>query len=410
MGGWKNRTALGRRFSESSGGCWPMSLPMSSWWQRRSVARIVGHAGLIGGSVGLLGCLPAPSFELPGPDGYDPFETDAQPFDPSVTAGATEGGGSQSGSAEDSGTEDGTDDDDGVEVDSGVDPDPTSGEASDGPTTGPTETETETESGGGEETGGVETGDPVDPGPSFPPSPPFGDDASETGLVGTWTASWSPQGVPDVSLQVSASGAFQWVETSADCSQSMLASGQLWVEDDMLTMHVETWDKRDPWPMENVVGEPLARPFRLRLGFATAADVLGISGPEALTELQPWQGRVYSREAAGIGPLGSWSSSAELWALREGYDEPQLVVQESYALEADFGAVATVSTTTTWLHEVVPAGEPPIVTTGGWFNQTPGQLVGMAWISGITYLYDELRLAAFAEDRTLRRNLTSDCG
>ncbi len=331
------------------------------------------------------GCIEAPSFEFPSATSFDPFETDGAPYDPTIDPDEVPDGDDAGGEGDGSGEDDGS--------------------TGDATTSGGDATTEGSDLTTGE---GGETGGPTEPDP-FPPSEPFGDDADELSLVGTWTVAWNPDNTPSWTLQISESGAFLWSEVGPGCAQQVAASGRLWTEDDVLVMHVETWDKRDPWPMEAVVGEPLARPFQMRMNYASALDGLGITGPATLVDLFPWEGRVYTRDVPGIGPAGSWTAFAELWAVRDGDVEATPIVRDTFTLDAGAGAQATMRSVRSWTFNDPPIEEAPVVATGSWYNQTPGQPLGMSWVAGVTHLYDEQRLAAFADDRVLYKGPATSC-
>lgn len=349
----------------------------------------------------LAGCIPTPGFELPSATSDDPFETDG-PYEPEVP----------------------DDDADGSEESSGGDPGGTSGgiddpsgpwDPSDGTTGGGGETTGDDPSGGPSGTSGGETtgGDPGtttdgDPEPAFPPAEPFGDDAAESGLAGTWTVAWNPDGTPHWTLDIAADGSFTWFEAAASCNATAAASGVLWVEENRLVMHLETWDKRDPWPVESVVGAPLQTPFRLHLDYAMAMGMLSISGPWELTAMLGWEGRVYQRES-GSGPAGTFTTQAALEAILPGEDSPRIVARDTYSMETAGGAQAFETTQRTWLHGDAPVEQPEVVENATWYNLTPGQPQGMISIGGIQHIYDAGRLVAFDETRIFSEEAPAEC-
>ena len=248
----------------------------------------------------LVGCIPTPGFELPSATSDDPFETDG-PFEPDVPEDDADGSG-ESSQGDPGGTSGGVDDPSGPW-------DPSDGTTSGGNdvTTGGDPSGDPSGTGSGETTGGEPgTTTDDDPEPAFPPAEPFGDDAAESGLAGTWTVAWNPDGTPHWTLDIAADGSFTWFEAAASCNATAAASGVLWVEGNQLVLHLDTWDKRDPWPVESVIGAPLQTPFRLHLDYAMAMGMLSISGPWALTAMLGWEGRVYQRES-GSGPAGTWT-------------------------------------------------------------------------------------------------------
>ncbi len=242
----------------------------------------------------------------------------------------------------------------------------------------------------------------------FPAPPAFGDDAEETALVGVWTVAWNPDGTPHWSLDIGADGSFLWTEVGPGCRDQASAEGNLWLEEGRMVLHVEAWDKRDPWPVQSVVGEPLGVPFRLHLSYATALGMLSVSGPWELTALLGWEGRVYQR-APAFGPAGTWTGSAALEGVLAGEHAPRMIVRDDYTMETAGGAQMTQTTVRTWMHGDAPLEQPPLVETGTWFNQTPGQPAGMIWIAGTTHLYDDQHLVAFDEDRVFYEEAAAGC-
>lgn len=344
----------------------------------------------------LVGCIPTPGFELPSATSDDPFETDG-PYDPTVVPGDGTGG-------------------------QGTDPETSSGAGTDDPSgpwdpSDPTSAGTTTAStGGGEASGsggadtdgesGATTGAPLED--AFPPPGVFGDDSDEAGLVGTWTVSWNPDGTPHWSLAIAEDGSFSWSEAAASCSAVEDASGVLWVEGNELVMHVEAWDKREPWPVESVVGEPLVPPFRLHLSYAMAGGMLSVTGPWELTAMLGWEGRVFRRDA-GFGPAGTWHSTAWLEAVLEGDSEPRVIARDVYTMETAGGAQAHETTQRTWSYGDAPVEQPPSTETNTWYNLTPGQPQGMISIGGITHLYDDTRLVAYDETRVFSEEPPAGC-
>lgn len=348
------------------------------------------------------GCIPAPSFELPSVTTDDPFETDG-PYDPTVVPSEDDdaGSGSETGGS-------GKTDTTGGEDPSGPwDPsDPVTSGGVSTATSGGSETDgSSTDESGGDTDGSATTDAPQ---AAFPPPQTFGDDAAEAAMIGTWTVDWNPDGTPHWSLEVAGDGSFIWTEVAAACNDTASATGVLWVEGGTLVMHVETWDKRDPWPVQSVVGEPLALPFRLHLGYAMALGMLSMNGPWELTSMLGWEGRVYTRDAAS-GPAGIWTGFAALEAILAGATEPSMIVRDTYTMETGAGAQSTSSTQRTWLHADAPIEQPAVVETGTWYNQTPGQPQGMIWVAGVTHLYDDVRLVGFEESRVFYEESPAAC-
>ena len=279
----------------------------------------------------------------------------------------------------------------------------------------PTDTDATTDSGEPATTGvdptiAEGTGDSGDTGidDAFPAPEPFGDDVRELDLVGSWTVPWDPTGVADVMITIAADGAFTWIETEADCSAAGSASGQLWVEGSQLVMHLDAWDKKDPWDVEAALGEPLAVPFRMRLGYAPMGGYLGISARKRFTDVMSWRGVGYVRLDAGSGPQGAWVGEAELWAIPAGASEPQLLVRDRYSATLVSGGAASVDHAWTWWWpeqglEEIEDGE------GEWIDETPGNVAGAVTIDGDMLAYDATHLMSFTSDRAFKLGVVSDC-
>jgi hypothetical protein len=340
-------------------------------------ALVVGLA-----SVGAIACLPTPSASGLG-------ETDSGlPFDPTEAyiPGETDTDG-WSWTGTDAGT---------------------AGAATDGPMM----PGTTTGDGGTDDPGETDTDGETDPGPtgSFPPAEPFGDSLPETDLVGVWGSPWDTAGVDDITLTVTADGAFVWRETSADCSVDLQATGALWVEGTQLVFHVQTWDKRMPWNTQAEIGLTVAPPFRLRLGYSPMGGFLGLAGPRRLTEVHDWTGRSYDRIDAGTGPQGRWIGESELWALVAGETEPQLVVRERFSADLPGDAGATLTRERSWWWPGPDAAnDEPQVGIGGWADQTPGNVAGAATVVGVTHAYDAVHMFSFLPDESLKLGVASDC-
>jgi hypothetical protein len=245
-------------------------------------------------------------------------------------------------------------------------------------------------------------------GGSFPPAEPFGDDVRELDLVGTWTMPWEPTGVADVTIAIAADGTFTWRETEADCSDAGSASGVLWVEGSQLVVHVDAWDKKDPWDVEGALGEPLALPFRMRLGYAPMGGFLGIAAPTRLTDVEQWRGVGWVRLDAGTGPQGAWVAEAELWAIPAEASEPQLLVRDRFSATLISGGNAVVEHAWTWWWPQQGIEEVD-VDNGGWTDETPGNMAGAATIDGDLFAYDAAHMMAFATDRAFKLGVVSDC-
>ncbi len=273
-------------------------------------------------------------------------------------------------------------------------------ESSPGDTGEPTTGVASTDDGGeSDDTGGVD---------AFPAPELFGDHVRELDLVGSWTMPWDPTGVADVSITIASDGAFTWRETEADCSDGGSASGQLWVEGSQLVMHVDAWDKKDPWDVDAVLGEPLATPFRMRLGYAPMGGYLGFAARKRLTDVVQWRGVGYVRLDAGTGPQSAWAAEAELWAIPAGTTEPQLLVRDRFSATLVSGGVAIVDHAWTWwwpeqgIEEIDSSDDP-------WVDQTPGNVAGAATIGGDVFAYDAVHMMAFAADRSFKLGVASDC-
>lgn len=339
----------------------------------------------------LAGCIPTPGFDLPSATSDDPFETDG-PYEPEAAE--------DDGDEGSSGTSGGVDDPSGPW-------DPSGGTTSGGDdaATGGDSSGTTDEGTTGGEPEGTTGGEPR---PTFPPAEPFGDDVTESGLAGTWTVAWNPDGTPHWTLDIAADGSFTWFEAAASCNATAVASGVLWVEGKQLVLHLETWDKREPWPVESVVGAPLETPFRLHLDYAMAMGMLSVSGPWELTAMLGWEGRVYQRES-GSGPAGTWTTQASLEAILPGEDSPRIVARDTYSMETAAGAQAHVTTQRTWLHGDAPLEQPGVTETEVWYTLTPGQPQGLISIGGIQHLYDAGRLVAFDETRIFSEEAPTGC-
>lgn len=278
----------------------------------------------------------------------------------------------------------------------------------------PSDTDAEVDTGDatslGSSDAGIESGDSSDGGgdDAFPAPEPFGDDVLELDLVGSWTMPWDPTGVADVSIAIASDGAFTWRETEADCSDAGSASGRLWVEGSQLVMHVDAWDKKEPWDVEAVLGEPLAVPFRMRLGYAPMGGYLGLAARKRLTDVVQWRGVGYVRLDAGTGPQSAWAAEAELWAIPTGATEPQLLVRDRFSATLVSGGFAIVDHAWTWwwpeqgLEEVDSSDD-------SWADETPGNVAGAATIGGKTFAYDAAHMMAFEADRSFKLGVISDC-
>ena len=257
----------------------------------------------------------------------------------------------------------------------------------------------------GSDSGGESSSTGELPLPSFPEPAPFGDDAVETGLVGTWTSPWVPDGLASVSLAVEADGRFAWTEASGDCVETYAASGMLWVEGTQLVLHVEAWDKRDPWPLT----EPLELPFRLRLPFGVVNGVMGLAGDEALAGVRAWEGRSYARVGSGTGPGGSWMAQAELWGLIRGEPEPRLIVSDTHQAELAAGGAATLTIHRAWSYPDA-VDDPPNVGNGTWVDHHPGYAAGAVTISGTVHAYSPETLVTWDNARGLKLGVLPPCG
>ena len=350
--------------------------------------------------VPLLGCIPAPP-PITVASGVDSLsDTDFEPTAPwesAMTPDGTDVTGVDTDSGSDAG--EGTASETGSPATSSSDS--ASGTAS---TSSTTSDATGTTGEEGETTGG--TGNL----PSFGPPGVFGDDVRETDLVGVWTTPWDPVGVPDVSITIAADGSFDWRETSADCSTVRTAAGRLWVEGTQLVIEADAWDKRDPWQVEERLGAPLARPFRMRLGYGPMGGYLGIAGADGLLQQVAWQGRTYDRQAAGVGADGSWVAEGELWALIEDEPEPRLVVRDRFSAELGPAGAATLTTQRSWWYPgEKPDTEAPAVINTTWFDETPGAAVGAANVGGTRHAYDAVHMISFTADQSFQLGVVSDC-
>lgn len=349
----------------------------------------------------LVACIPAPPpvSLLTTSDGFDTDFSGTSPWDAGIGSDAlpttigdveTTGIGSSSGEPATTGAATG--------------PEPTTTDPTVDPTVSPSSS-----TGDGLETGTEESGDPSLP--SFGPAEPFGDDIRETDLVGVWTKPWEPAGVADVSITIAADGAFTWVETSADCSTTNTASGQLWVAGTQLIFHVDVWDKRDPWLVDDIIGGSLERPFRMHLGYSPMGGYLGLNGGTSLTHQGNWAGRTYDRQQAGLGAGGDWIAEAELWALISGEVEPRLVLRDRFAADLQGSGSARVSVDRSiWYPSDRPVWESVALADGSWSDETPGAVVGAAGVIGVRHAYDAVHMLSFEPDRSFKLGVVSDCG
>jgi hypothetical protein len=89
---------------------------------------------------------------------------------------------------------------------------------------------------------------------------------------------------------------------------------------------------------------------------------------------------------------------------------PQLVVRDDDEAELAAGGQATLSTQRSWWY---PGPEPeldaPVVQTGPWVDDTPGQAVGSATVLGDLYAYDADHLQRFSWRHAFKLGVVSDC-
>jgi hypothetical protein len=173
-------------------------------------------------------------------------------------------------------------------------------------------------------------------------------------------------------------------------------------------MHVDAWDKKDPWDVDEVLGEPLGVPFRMRLGYAPMGGFLGISARKWFTDVMTWRGVGYVRLDAGGGPQGAWAGEAELWAIPAGASEPQLLVRDRYSATLVTGAIANVEHAWTWWWPEQGLEERD-ASAGEWSDLTPGNVAGAVTIAGDMLAYDAVHLMSFASDRAFKLGVVSDC-
>ncbi len=209
-----------------------------------------------------------------------------------------------------------------------TDPTTTDATTTDGTTTDATVTDATT-------TDGTTTGDTDSGGGGFPDAPAFGTNILDLDLVGVWGLNWDQPAGFDSVLDIDDMGNFVWTETSADCADTTVASGHLWVEGAQVVMHVEVWDRQLPWDTEAVLGESFDPPFRLRMSFSLQGggvdSYLALAAPSRITEAAPYAGESYIRlSTAGVHLGGTWRGEAELEAIPLGASDPVVIVRDVY--------------------------------------------------------------------------------
>lgn len=289
--------------------------------------------------------------------------------------------------------------------------DSTTTDPTDATTTDTTDTDTDSDTDGG----------------GFDEPPVFGTNPLDFDLVGVWGLNWEPESGFDSVLDVDDAGNFMWTETSADCSESTVASGLLWVEGSQVVMHVELWDRQLPWDTEAVLGESFEPPFRLRLSYSLqgsgADDYLTFAAPGRITEGAPYTGESYVQtDAQGDFLAGTWRGEAQLDAIPAGETDPVTVVRDTFvaSLGTEFASddpqgLGGRSITTQYFLPVGEGTQSIVYLGGNW-----GCLGGCPDPSGLTlinggnlYTYGPYgahqHLLSFATGRTFRSNVVSDC-
>ncbi len=260
-------------------------------------------------------------------------------------------------------------------------------------------------------------------GGGFPDAPPFGSNILDLDLVGSWNLNWDPATGFDSVLDIDDVGNFVWTETSADCSQSTVAAGYLWVEGAQVVMHVEQWDRQLPWDTEAVLGEAFPPPFRLRLSFSLQGNsgtaYLALGAPARVVETTPYLGVSYLRlTQAGSYLGGTWHGEAELHAIPAGETDPVVIVRDTY--EAVLDAEPGVDPESTGVRSIntqyFPLPESSWTYGGGnWtcLNGCPA-VAGTTLVDGsnlFTYgpYGGHTHLMPFQSGRAFRRDVPSDC-
>lgn len=259
---------------------------------------------------------------------------------------------------------------------------------------------------------------------AFPEPGTFGDDVQELDLVGTWGLNWDPSVGADSVLDIDASGAFVWSESSADCSKTTLATGVLWVEATQVVLHVDTWERPLPWDTEAILGETFPPPFRMRMSFSLQGGgvdaYLALAAPSRATQHAPYTGESYIRVAQqGVHLGGTWHGESELLAIRDGELEPVVIVRDYYdafldpeSAPDDPQGTGTRAVTTQYF----PVPHAESVYDGANWTCLGGcpQPAGTTLVDGSNlYTYGpyagQTHLMPLADDRVFRRDVGSDC-
>ncbi|MBL9102051.1 MAG: hypothetical protein JNL82_13890 [Myxococcales bacterium] len=283
-----------------------------------------------------------------------------------------------------------------------------------------TGSETGTDSISGTDTDDTDTGGTD----AFPPLGEFGDDVTETDLIGTWSLQWAPDGATfDSILTIDDSGNFIWRETSADCSSDTLGTGVVWVEPGQIVMHVETWERQLPWDSLPIMGQEFPPPFRLRMSYVLLGTNLVLAAPDRITEAAPYAGRAYLQSVAeGQYIAGTWNGETELMGLVIGVPQAKVVVRDRFiaTLELESNPPTpegdgVVLHDQTWYGVDPPVAGPDQFEIGNWtcLGGCP-QPSGSTLINGNNdYVYGPYagfqRLATFASGKTFRRDIDTDC-
>jgi len=264
----------------------------------------------------------------------------------------------------------------------------------------------------------------TDTGGGFSDPPPFGSNVLDLDLVGVWGLNWDQPAGFDSVIQIDDMGNFTWTETSADCADSTVASGFLWVQGSQVVMHVEVWDRQLPWDTMPVLGESFEPPFRLSMSFSLQGggvdSYLALAAPSRITEAAPYTGESYVRLASeGAFIAGDYHGESQLEAIPDGETDPVVILIERY--DADLGlelapddpqGFGLRSVTTQYF----PVPQQDEVYDGANWTCLGGcpQPSGTTLVDGANlYTYGpyggQTHLLTFASGRTFRSGYASDC-
>lgn len=267
------------------------------------------------------------------------------------------------------------------------------------------------------------TTDTTTGGNGFPDAPPFGSNVLDLDLVGTWNLNWDPVTGADSVIDIDDAGNFTWTESSADCSQSTVAAGYLWVEGSQVVMHVEQWDRQLPWDTEPVLGESFPPPFRLRMSFSLQGTggvaYLGLGAPTRVVETSPYAGASFIRLTQAGGFIGgTWHGEAQLEAIPAGETDPVVIVRDTYEalLDAESGVDPEGTGTRATNTQYFPIAQSSWVYDGGNWTCLGGcpAVAGTTLVNGSNlYTYGpyggQTHLLPFESGKTFKRDEPSDC-